>query len=150
MFHKLAIAAAVTGLLASSSAPAKPYVDYTPQKGMWNINAIEVDPNHVDEYLEGLRKSQVPALEVMKAHGLIDDYRFMVRGNYIKGTPNVLIQTHYPSGAMLDPNQARDEAIDKDIRKLFTEAQDKTAVAGYEKYRTFIDEGLWGEVKMVK
>ena len=41
---------AVTIALAPMSAAAKPYVDYTPQKGYWDINAVEVDPNHVDDY----------------------------------------------------------------------------------------------------
>ena len=38
-------------MLAATPAAAKPYVDYTPQKGYWDINAVEVDPNHVDDYL---------------------------------------------------------------------------------------------------
>jgi hypothetical protein len=51
-------AAAIT--FASTPATAKQYVDYTPQKGFWDINAVEVDPNHIDDYLTGLRRSLVP------------------------------------------------------------------------------------------
>ena len=39
---------------------AEPYTDYAPQKGYWTINAVEVDPNHVDDYLTGLRSSRFP------------------------------------------------------------------------------------------
>ncbi|ODU19882.1 MAG: hypothetical protein ABS87_12940 [Sphingomonas sp. SCN 67-18] len=136
--------------LAGSAAIAKEYQDYTPQKGVWSINAIEVDPNHVDEYLTGLRTSQVPAFEVMKKHGIIDAYRFVVRNGYSKGSPNVLIQVHFTSMAVLEPDQARDQMIEKEMLATFSEEQGKAAVAGYEKYRQFIDDGLWTEVTMAK
>lgn len=88
MIRKLSLMIAACGALAgASAASAKQYVDYTPAKGVWEINAIEVDPNHVDDYLVGLRKSQVPGFEVMKKHGIIDDYRFVVRNGYAKGSP---------------------------------------------------------------
>ena len=70
----LGAAGVITFACASMPAAAEPYVDYTPQKGYWTISAVEVDPNHVDEYLTGLRSSQVSAFEVLKRRGLIDDY----------------------------------------------------------------------------
>src|SRR4029078_6379285 len=98
---------------ASTAVTAKPYVDYTPQKGYWDINAIEVDPNHIDDYLVGLRKSLIPTFETLKKHGVIDDYQFMTRNGYTKGSPNVLILTHSPSLGSLDPNKERDHAIER-------------------------------------
>ncbi len=138
--------------ICSASVPAfaEPYVDYTPQKGYWTISAIEVDPNHVDEYLTGLRSSQMSAFEVLKRRGLIDDYKFLVRNGYMKGAPNVIIMTHSPTAATLDPNQARDQAVEKEIYSVFSKEQGDAAVAGYEKYRTFIDTGDWGTVVMKK
>lgn len=139
-----------SALCAGTASVAKPYVDYAPGKGMWNIVAIEVDPNHIDEYLVGLRKSQVPAFEVMKKHGIIDDYRFVVRNGYSKGSPNVLIETHLTSAAMLEPDKARDQMIEKEINAAFSEEQSKAAVAGYEKYRRFLDDGMWTEYSFTK
>jgi hypothetical protein len=141
---------AVAIAFASVPAAAKPYVDYAAQKGFWDINAIEVDPNHLDDYLVGLRKSLVPTFETLKKHGVIDDYRFMTRNGYSKGAPNVLILTHSPSTAVLDANKERDTAIDRDIEALFSKAQNDAAVAGYEKYRTFIDDGQWTDVVIAK
>ena len=145
-------AASVAGaaVLGSVPAGAEPYVDYTPQKGYWSINAIEVDPNHVDDYLSGLRRTQIPALEVLKARGVVDDYKFMVRNGYVKGSPNVLIMTHSPSAATLDPDQVRDQAIEKEQFARVSKAEGDKAVAGYEKYRTFIDQGDWGVVTLNK
>lgn len=145
---KLGLAAVL--IAATSAAMAEQYVDYTPQKGVWEINAIEVDPNHIDDYLTGLRTSDVPGFEVMKARGLMDDYRFMVRNGYSKGSPDVLILTHFTSLAALAPDQARDQMIEKEIYSKFSKEQGQAAVAGYEKYRQFLDDSYWTEVKMAR
>jgi len=150
MIRNLTLGFAAFACAASSPALAKQYVDYSPGKGAWEINAIEVDPNHIDEYLSGLRKSQVPAFEVMKKHGIIDEYHFAVRTGYSKGSPNVLIQVHYTSYAMLEPDKARDTMIENEIRATFSEEAGKAAVAGYEKYRQFLDDGYWSEIVMAK
>lgn len=146
----LGAVSAVAVACMSAPAAAEPYVDYTPQKGYWSINAVEVDPNHVDDYLTGLRSSQVSAFEVLKRRGLIDDYKFMVRTGYVKGSPNVLIMTHVPSTALDDPDPARDQAVQKEIYAAFSKEKGEQAVKGYEKYRTFIDTGNWQTMNMNK
>jgi len=146
----LAALGAASIAFASASATAKQYVDYTPQKGYWDVNAVEVDPNHVDDYLTGLSKSLIPTYETLKKRGLIDDYKFMVRSGYVKGSPNVLLMTHSKSYGVLDADQARDQAIDKEIEAMFTKEQNDAAIAGYEKYRTFIDNAQWTDIVMKK
>jgi hypothetical protein len=135
---------------ASVPATAKQYVDYTPQKGFWDINAVEVDPNHIDEYLTGLRASLIPTFETLKKHGVIDDYKFLSRNGYNKGSPNVLIMTHSASNSVQDANKERDQAIDREIEAGFTKAQNDAAIAGYEKYRTFVGDDQWTEIVMTK
>lgn len=137
-------------LMGSSYGMAEPYVDYTPQKGYWNITALEVDPNHVDEYLTGLRKSQISVFRVLQQRGLIDDYKFVVRNGYVKGSPNVLIMTHSASLGLLDADKSRDVAVNKEIEAAFSKKQSDAAIAGYEKYRTFVDDGQWTEMMMAK
>jgi hypothetical protein len=151
MIRKLIAAGAFAlGLMSASGAMAEPYVDYTPEKGVWDISAIEVDLNHVDDYLAGLRKTQIPVFEILKNHGIIDDYKIVVRNGYVKGSPSVLIETHYPSYAMLAPDKARDQMIQKEIYAKMSKSEGDKAVAGYEKYRTFIDDGLWNEATFTK
>ena len=135
---------------ATVPAAAKQYVDYTPQKGYWDITAVEVDPNHVDDYLTGLSKSLVPVYETLKRRGMIDEYRFIARMGHVKGSPNVLLMTHSKTTGVLDADQARDQAIEAEINAAFSEAQQDAAVAGYEKYRTFIDNSQWVDIKMGK
>ena len=135
---------------AATTASAEQWVDYTPETGVWDINAIDVDPNHIDDYLVGLKRSQVPFFEILKKRGMIDAYKFVVRNGYAKGSPSVLIMVHYTSHAALAPDKARDMAIEKEVLAGFSKKEGDAAVAGYEKYRTFIDNGQWTEVTMTK
>jgi hypothetical protein len=146
----LGAAGAIAVACMCAPAAAEPYVDYTPQKGYWTINAVEVDPNHVDDYLTGLRSSQATGFDVLKRRGLIDDYKFMVRKGYVKGSPNVLIMTHSPTSAQDDPDQARDQAVEKEMYSVFSKQKGDEAVRGYEKYRTFVDTGDWQTMTMSK
>jgi len=76
--------------------------------------------------------------------------RALVRAGYVKGSPNVLIMTHVPSSALDDPDQARDQAVEKEIYSAFSKQKGEEAVRGYEKYRTFIDTGNWQTRNMNK
>jgi hypothetical protein len=72
----------------------------------------------------------------------------MVRTGYVKGSPNVLIMTHSPTTATMDPDQTRDQAVEKEIYQAFSKEKGDAAVRGYEKYRTFVDTGDWNTVVM--
>lgn len=142
--------AVATTLALAGTAQAKEYVDYGYGKGIWEITQIEVDPNHVDDYLTGLKQSQVAGFDIMKKHGIIDEYSFSVKNGYTKGMPNVVIAVHFVSADGLMPDQARDQMIEKEIFATFSEQAGKAAIAGYEKYRTFVDTSTWMDVTFKK
>ena len=50
----------------------------------------------------------------------------------------------------LDADRERDLAIEGEINAAFSEAQQDAAVAGYEKYRTFVDNAQWTDIVMKK
>ena len=62
----------------------------------------------------------------------------------------MLIETHLPSIALLAPDKARDEALDKEMMATLPEEQGKAAIANYEKYRQFLDDSFWSEVRFAK
>jgi hypothetical protein len=62
----------------------------------------------------------------------------------------VLIMTHVPSDALDDADQARDQAVEKEIYAAFSKEKGDAAVKGYEKYRTFLDNGDWQTMDMRK
>lgn len=146
----LAVLGAASIAFASAPAVAKQYVDWTPQKGYWDVTAVEVDPNHIDDYLTGLSKSLIPVYETLKRRGLIDEYKFMSRIGHARGHPNVLLMTHSKTTGVLDADRERDQAVEAEINAAFSEAQQDAAVAGYEKYRTFVGNSQWVDIKMGK
>jgi hypothetical protein len=131
-------------------AAAEPYQDYTPLKGITEVQTVKVDPNHLDDYLTGLKTTLVPGLEIAKKHGIIDWYVFNVKINPNGGESNVEIVQHYPNSAVLDADKARDQAIDKETYAAVSKEKIDKAVTGFEKYRTFVSDDLYYEIEYPK
>lgn len=148
------ILAGALGALAISAmcgaAFSEPYDDYTPRKGAWQITEVHVDPNHIDDYLTGLRTGWVPGQEIAKKHGLVDDYYVMVRIDAAGKGANVLLGTHYTSLAAFEPDKARDKLIEKESYDAVPKAKSDAQVAGYDKYRTFVGDGLYQVMDFAK
>ncbi|WP_200932543.1 hypothetical protein, partial [Sphingomonas sp. Leaf412] len=105
MIRTIGYAAALAATAGGSALCARMWTDYTPTRGMWEITAIEVDPGHIDDYLTGLKRTQVPGFEIMKKRGLIDDYKYLVRNGYSRSSPTVVIMAHFTSASALEPNR---------------------------------------------
>ena len=145
-----AVAGACALFLAAGAASADPYVDYTPQKGVWDVTAIKVDPNHIDDYLKGLKAVWVPGEEIAKKHGVIDQYFVMVKANATGGDANVLLGQHYVSFAMMDPDKKRDVAMQKEGEAIVSKDAQASTVSGFDKYRSFVGEDLWVPMEFTK
>jgi hypothetical protein len=144
-----ALGIATLGMAAAGMAFAEPYSDWMTTKGAWEVTTIKVDPNHIDDYMTGLKKGWASEQEILKAHGVIDQYMVLVKLNSGAGA-NVQLIVHYPSLAMMEPDKARDQAIEKEaLAKTSKEALDAT-VAGYDKYRTFVSDDIWTTVEFPK
>ncbi|HWA60392.1 MAG TPA: hypothetical protein VG939_03415 [Caulobacteraceae bacterium] len=146
----LVVATIAGGILWSSLASAEPYVDYTPQKGVWHVTSVRVDPNHIDDYVTGLKKTWVTAEEIAKRHGLIDSYSIKIKLNASDGQANVLLIEHYPSLASLEPDQARDEAMQRENYAAVPKETGQQMVAGYDKYRVFVGDDYWTDITFPK
>ena len=144
------LAGACALALCCASAVAEPWVDYTPQKGVWEVTALKVDPNHIDDYLTGLKKAWVPGEEYAKKQGLIDQYEVMVKVNAGDGQANVLLIEHRPSFATLDPDKKRDQAMLKAMEAAMPKDQSDALVAGFDKYRSFVGDEFWQTVEFNK
>ncbi len=142
--------AGAIALALTVPAVAKPWVDWSPKKGVWQVTAVKVDPNHIDDYLTGLKKVWVPGEEYAKQHGLIDMYDVMVKVNAADGQANVLLVEHLTSFGMLDPNKKRDQDMEAAMTALMSEDQQKGMVEGFDKYRTFVGDDMWQSVEFAK
>jgi hypothetical protein len=145
----LSAATAAVAILASA-AVAEPYVDWTPQKGVWHVTIVKVDPNHIDDYLVGLKKTWAPGEEISKKHGLIDAYSVQVKMNSSDGGGNVLLLEHIPNMGLLEPDQARDQAMEKEAYAVLSKDKTDAQVRDFDKYRTFIADEYWNDVTFTK
>lgn len=146
----VSIVAVLSALGLASAAFAEPYVDYTAKKGVWEVQTIAVDPNHLDDYLVGLKANLVPGFEVAKQHGVIDQYGFLVKLNPNGADANVMVIQHYPSLAMLDPDKARDKAIEAESYAKVSKADGEKRVKVFETYRKFVSDEYWVDIQMAK
>lgn len=137
---------AALALVCVVQASAKPWVDYTPEKGFWEYTYVKVDVNHIDDYLVQLKDIWVTGREIDKRHGLIDDYRVMTNVMGAAGDANVMLCVHYVSFASLDPDKRRDMAIDEENAASLAHA----ASADLNKYRTVVGSSIYVPVDFTK
>jgi len=141
LLNTIALGAGVAAF-ALSTAAADPYKDYTPDKGVWQVTTVKIDPNHIDDYLVGIKKSWVPGEEMAKKHGMIDNYFVMVNANPSDPNGNVLLGEHYVSFAAMDPDRTRDMQMQAEEGRKMTD--------GFDKYRNFMGETMWSSVSFGK
>jgi hypothetical protein len=149
MNYGLCALALGAGLGLAGAAAAEPWVDWTPQKGATEVITLKVDPNHIDDYLSGLKKTWVVGQEMAKRQGIIDSYNVVVKLNS-QGGPNVALITHYPSMAYMDPDKARDQAMIAEGRQSMSDADARKMTDGYDKYREFVSDDIWTAVEYPK
>jgi hypothetical protein len=137
------------GLLTAGVAFAEPYTDYTPVKGAWHVTTIKVDPNHIDDYVTGLKKTWATGEELAKKHGVIDQYMILLKLNSGAGA-NVQLIEHYPSLANLEPDKARDQALQKEGEAMVSKDNMTKSVGEFDKYRTFVSDEFWTSLEFTK
>jgi len=146
-----AIGACAAAMFAiAGSAAAEQWVDYTPVKGVTQIVEVKVEPAKIDDYITGLKKSWMHGQDIAVRRGLISDYKVMVKSNASDGEANVLLITTYSSMGALDPDQARDKAMEKEAFAIMSKDKGDEMVGTYNTYRSFVGDSYWTEVKFTK
>jgi hypothetical protein len=139
---RLTIAAAAAALTLASAAQAfEAYTDYTPSKEVWNVTMVKVNPNRIDDYLEGIKQTWVPGCELGKKHGVVVDCFVYLSETAANRDFNMMLVMKLPSGAVSDPDAALFKQIQAETRAQLEEAKQDKIVAGYEELRSF-----WGEM----
>lgn len=142
--------ASALALLCAASALAKPWVDYTPEKGFWQYTYVKVDVNYVDEYVTRLKAVWVPGREIDEKHGLIDDYKVMVNINNGDSAANVMLCVHFKSFAALDPERQRDMEIQAENDAALPPQKADAAFTDFGKYRTIVGAAIYVPVDFTK
>ncbi len=138
----LCIAASATAALAAATASQafEVYTDYTPSKELWNVTMVRVNPNRIDDYLEGLKQTWVSGCEIGKKQGTVLDCFVYLSETAANRDFNMLLVTKAPSGAASDPNAEQYKAFMAAMRAQLAEDKQDKLVEGYEELRTFFGE----------
>lgn len=138
----LCIAATATAALAASTASQafEVYTDYAPSKEVWNVTMVRVNPNRIDDYLEGLKQTWVSGCEISKKQGTVLDCFVYLSETAANRDFNMLLVTKVPSGATADPNAEQYKAFMAAMRAQLAEDKQDKLVEGYEELRTFFGE----------
>jgi len=100
------------------------------------VNYIQVEYGHFEEYIDWLNSTWKPTMEATKKAGLIIDYRVFKLTPRSPDHPNVMLWISYKNGAAaLDSGVEQEEVAKKVIGS--TEVQNKARV-GRNQYRKVI------------
>lgn len=135
----IAIALATCGLSATTGA-AEMWKDFAPSKGIWNVTMVMVDPNHIDDYLGGLKQTWMSGCAAGKKTGTLEDCYIYVSENAAAGPFNVMLVQKFTDAAMREDSAEKYNAVMTELRKSIAEAREKELVKGYEEYRKFVGE----------
>ncbi len=132
---------------AIASADLEPWTDYEVSEAVSNVTTIKVDSNMIDKYLEGLRDTWVPANEVAKELGQIEDYGIYVSQLPNGGDFNVILVVEFASSAEMQPDKDQYDAFMKAWGEENQKKSDKIVLT-YPDIRTITGEYLIREVTM--
>jgi hypothetical protein len=136
------IAAAAAALSLAGTAQAfEVFTDYTPTKEVWNVTMVRVNPNRVDDYLEGLKQTLWNGCEIGKKHGTVLECAIYLSENAADRDFNMMLVMKFPSAATTDPDAELYKKIQADVRASLDEAKETQLVEGYEELRDF-----WGQM----
>jgi hypothetical protein len=140
MKRLLIAASAAAFAYASSSQAYEIFTDYTVSKEVWNVTMVKVNPNRIDDYLEGLEQTWASGCEIGKKQGTVLDCFIYVSDTAANRDFNVLLVLKSPSAAMLDPDAERYKEFMSAMRAQLAEDKQDKLVEGYEELRTFFGE----------
>ena len=101
---------------------------------------INVNPNRIDDYLEGLEQTWQSGCDIGKKMGVVLECAIYVSDSAANRDFNTILVMKFPSGAYSDPNEAQFRQFQTEIRKKLEEAKQDKIVAGYEEFRSFFGE----------
>jgi hypothetical protein len=137
---KMLVAATAALTMSCPVLAFEVFKDYMPSKEVWNVTFVRVNPNRIDDYLEGLKQTWWTGCEVQKKQGTVLECSIFVSTGTANRDFNVMLVTKSPNAAVTDPDEARYNAFMTEQRKLLDEAKEKQLVTGYEEMRTFFGE----------
>jgi len=145
---RFAIAASAAALALSFNAQSfEAYTDYTPSKEVWNVTMVKVNPNRIDDYLEGLKQTWQPGCEIGKKMGTVVDCFVYLSETAANRDFNLILVMKLPSAAASDPNAEQFKQFQAQMRAQLAEDKQDKIVEGYDDLRTFFGEQTFRQIQ---
>ena len=137
---KRILLALALGLGVSSAHSFELFKDYSLSKEIYNVTFVKVNPNRINDYLEGLQQTWKTSCDVQKELKTVTSCNIYVNTLNAQSPWNVMLVVIAPSAAVSDPDKAGyDEFVAKWQAKLAEDKRNKL-VTGYEDFREFVNE----------
>ncbi len=145
---RIALAVSAAALAIATSAGAfEIFTDYTPSKEVWDVTMVNVNPNRIDDYLEGLKQTWASGCDIGKKLGTVLECGIYVSETAANRDFNVILVLKYPSAATLDPDAELFKKFQAEMRAKLAEDKEKKLVEGYEQMRTFFGEQAFRRIE---
>jgi hypothetical protein len=138
--QKFMLAAAAALAMVTPASAFEVYKDYTPSTEVWNVTYVRVNPNRLDDYLEGLRQTWWTSCEVQKKQGTVLECSIFASESMSNRDFNLMLVIKAPNAAASDPSEKRYNEFMAETRKMLAEDKEKKLVEGYDTLRTFFGE----------
>ena len=126
--------------VAAPAGAFEVYKDYTPSTEVWNVSYVRVNPNRLDDYLEGLKQTWWTSCEVQKKQGTVLECSIFASDTMANRDFNLMLVIRSPNAAASDPNEKRYTEFMAETRRMLAEDKEKKLVEGYDSLRTFFGE----------
>lgn len=138
--QKFMLAAAAALTISAPASAFEVFKDYTPSTEVWNVTYVRVNPNRLDDYLEGLRQTWWTSCEVQKKQGTVLECSIFASESMSNRDFNLMLVIKSPNAAVNDPNEKRYTEFMAETRKMLALDKEKKLVEGYDTLRTFFGE----------
>lgn len=148
---RTAIRTALASLLLAASSAAgafEIYKDYTPSTEVYDVTFVRVNPNRIDDYLEGLKQTWVTGCDAGKNAGVTLDCAIYLSDTAANRDFNLMLVIKQKSGAATDPDPAVYERMNKEIRAKLADDKQKKIVEDYEQMRQFFGDQRFRKIDL--
>lgn len=140
MLRKYIVVACGLFLTGTAAADLEPWTDYEVSEGVSIVTTIRVDSNMMDAYLEGIRNTWLPGVEIGKELGHLEDYAIYISDLPESGDFNLVLVIRFATTADLAPNRERYEAFMREFGEQRSEETTEYAQQNYPAMRKITGE----------
>jgi hypothetical protein len=143
-----ATAAAIAIAFVMPTRSAEIFKDFVPSKEVYDVTFVHVNPNRLADYLAGIKQTWWGGCQAQKKQGSVLDCAIYASSTMANRDFNMILVIKRASAAMSDPDEARYNAVQAELRKQLAEDKEKKLVSGYEEMRTFFGQQEFRQITL--